>query len=163
MIIFPNMPATFHSWFTKTTPITGCGSGQRSGICVRTINGQPIGISDGQYRFWTNKFADSVNAEEAIYQENKNITTGNSGAHFVTIVVASTFSQGPEMRNSGVGYDNVQAAYLLQHEANDGIALQDRCPIRDSHDCLNIYVLLDFYCDYRKTFDPNNLHPGAYG
>jgi len=89
-------------------------------ICVRMINKEPIGISDGQqdflgssnhqHAFWTTR--DTNNAEQAIYAENKTITD-----NFVTLVVLTTLSPGVEEVN---GNDDLQGVNTLQREVNAG-------------------------------------------
>ncbi|GCE27013.1 hypothetical protein KDA_24970 [Dictyobacter alpinus] len=110
-------------------------------ISVTTIKGEAIGLSDGSYAFDTQRTnaeakasaikalaqgnksqantywnsaisSDSSDAEAHIYQENLRVLS--SGSPYVTYVVG-TILTGP---NAGVGHDNLQGAYVAQHEWN---------------------------------------------
>ncbi|GCE19394.1 protein kinase domain-containing protein [Dictyobacter kobayashii] len=126
------------------TSQTGAQSGQTNAnpISVTTIKGEAIGLSDGKYVFDTQRAADadykkqavqamaqgntskantfwndaingdSSDAEAHIYQEDLNVLS--SGSPYITFVVG-TILTGP---NAGVGYDNLQGAYVAQHEWN---------------------------------------------
>ncbi|GCE05359.1 protein kinase domain-containing protein [Dictyobacter aurantiacus] len=110
-------------------------------ISVTTIKGESIGLSDGKsifdtsrknasYKnqavqamaqgntsqantFWNDALGqDSSDAEAHIYQENMRILS--SGQPYITFVVGTVLT-GP---NAGIGYDNLQGAYVAQHEWN---------------------------------------------
>ncbi|GHO89482.1 protein kinase domain-containing protein [Dictyobacter formicarum] len=110
-------------------------------ISVTNIKGEYIGLSDGKsvfdtgrknadYKkqavqamiqgntsqantFWNDALGqDSSDAETHIYQENMRILS--SGKPYITFVVGTVLT-GP---NAGIGYDNLQGAYVAQHEWN---------------------------------------------
>lgn len=91
-----------------------------------------IGISDGQYRFWSG--SDTNNAEALIYADNRNIL--NSHAHYVTMVVATSLV--PDSSGIVRGRVDLQAAYVLQHQANQ----MDGCPYSDSTGCVRVRLLV---------------------
>lgn len=122
---------------------TKTGSGQKSSnpISVTTIKGEAIGLSDGNYAFdtqrknadykasaiqamaqgnksqastyWNDAInSDSSDAEAHIYQENLRVTS--SGSPYITFVVGTILTG----TNAGVGHDNLQGAYVAQHEWN---------------------------------------------
>lgn len=110
-------------------------------ISVTNIKGESIGLSDGKsvfdtqrknadYKqqavkamiqgntsqattFWNDAIGqDSSDAEAHIYQENMRVLS--SGQPYITFVVGTVLT-GP---NAGIGYDNLQGAYVAQHEWN---------------------------------------------
>ncbi|GER88334.1 hypothetical protein KDW_24960 [Dictyobacter vulcani] len=122
---------------------TNAGGGQNNSnpISVTTIKGEAIGLSDGNYAFDTQRTnadykakaiqamaqgnksqagtywngainSDSSDAEAHIYQENLRVMS--SGNPYVTFVVGTILTG----TNAGVGHDNLQGAYVAQHEWN---------------------------------------------
>lgn len=121
-IIYPTVPQTFHNAFF---PICG--------ICADSKT--HAGISDGRDHFWQEIAPNnSDNAETLIYNENRQIVT--SHLHYVTIAIVAPLAQGG--RHFGVGKDTLQAAYVLQHQANR----MDTCQFRGPKDCIHVRLLV---------------------
>lgn len=118
----PNLMAIVTPQLSTATSPSPCAN---KGICVTMIDDQSIGISDGNYSFW--KDSDTNNAEKLIYQENDKIGVNK----YVTVVVLTTLSE--KGTEAGIGHDNLQAVYTLQHELNSG------CPLPN---CYKLRVLV---------------------
>lgn len=100
--------------------------------CVQVINGQLIGISSGNYHFWSGNGSD--NAENKIYQANGKIPQQDP---FVTIVVVAPLSG--DIASIGDGHDLLQGAYLFQSEIN-GEVTGDDCAAHPR--CLKLRILV---------------------
>ena len=117
----------WHSFFPEHEISTPCAG---KDICVTMINGQPIGISDGQQEFVDSRIhqhtfmlsQNTSNAEQAINAENKTISTDPS--KYVTAVVVTTISSGNEQEE---GNEELQGASTLQQEVNSGACTLPKC------------------------------------
>jgi serine/threonine protein kinase len=141
----------------STSNNTGSSSGSvnTNPISVTQAGNALIGISDGSYAFDTNRTdatlkgqaaadfksgnkggavslwnqavsQDTNDVESLIYLEDQRVL--NSGSSYVTLVVATM----PSGANSivGVGRDDLQGAYVLQKEFNDGSKLPNGLKVR---------------------------------
>ncbi|WP_149402607.1 protein kinase domain-containing protein [Dictyobacter arantiisoli] len=134
------------SQITQKNPSANNNSTSSNSISVTMINGEPIGLSDGHFVFdtsrrnaqykkeavaamqhnndsqaatyWTDAVngkssnGDSGDAEAHIYQEDLRVL--NSNSPYLTYVIGTVLSG----NNTGTGADNLQGAYVAQHEWN---------------------------------------------
>jgi ABC-type branched-subunit amino acid transport system substrate-binding protein len=110
-------------------------SGNKSScyLCINTINGQKIGLSDGKQDHFWKEDADN-NAERLIYQENARIEA-IPDVHLRTMVVVAPLTEG----NRYVYRDGLQGAYILQQMANEGT---DRCLFSGEMGCVRVRIFI---------------------
>ncbi len=106
--------------------------------CAISRDGQLVGISDGLNHFWPDNGPNTV--ESLIYQEDNRVK--EPGANYITFIVVTTLSDRPDMiaadqSEKGIGYDDLQGAYVLQMEVNGN----GGCPLPNSN-CLKIRLLV---------------------
>lgn len=134
-IIYPTAPLTIHNMIFPPPTIHNVISPPPDPFYVDPKTG--IGISKGEYQFLPNNYLGNPNNPEMlIYNENNQILA--SRQPYVTMVVVAPLTK--EGRHLGVGYDTLQAAFVLQHEANK----IDTCqfPVSGSPMCMHILLLV---------------------
>src|SRR5450755_1258031 len=108
-VLDPSIPIAFHNMIS---PPVHAPISYTSASYISVDPKTDIGISDGGYHFLkSNTLGNRPNPETLIYKENQNIDSS-----YVTMVVVGPLVQGG--RHFSIGYDTLQAAYVLQNEAD---------------------------------------------